>query len=98
MSRRSKVNKLKYKYNAPTVDAGGVIDDAALIKMIPPRQSKTYGEYCNTEITGKIKRFAAYVCACVCVCVCLYSSTVKASSVCKMSETYLRVRINDVVL
>ena len=32
------------------------------------------------------------------VCVCLYSSTVKASSVCKMSETYLRVRINDVML
>ena len=31
-----------------------------------------------------------------CVCVCLYSSTVKASSVCKMSDTYLRVRINDV--
>ena len=67
MPRRSKVNKLKYKYNAPTVDAGGVIDDAALIKMIPPRQSKTYGEYCNTEITGKIKRFVASVCACVCV-------------------------------
>ena len=34
----------------------------------------------------------------VCVCVCLYSSTVKASSVCKMSDTCLRVRINDVVL
>ena len=34
----------------------------------------------------------------VCVCVCLYSSTVKASSVCKMSKTYLRVRINDLVL
>ena len=32
------------------------------------------------------------------VCVCLYSSTVKASSVCKMSKTYLRVRINDLVL
>ena len=31
------------------------------------------------------------------VCVCLYSSTVKASSVCKMSKTYLRVRINDLV-
>ena len=35
---------------------------------------------------------------CVCVCVCLYSSTVKASSVCKMSKTYLRIRINDLVL
>ena len=35
---------------------------------------------------------------CVCVCVCLYSSTVKASSVCKMSKTYLRVWINDLVL
>ena len=33
-----------------------------------------------------------------CMCVCLYSSTVKASSVCKMSKTYLRVRINDLVL
>ena len=31
-----------------------------------------------------------YVCVCVCVCVFVYSSTVKASSVCKMSETYLR--------
>ena len=30
------------------------------------------------------------VCVCVCVCVCLYSSTVKASSVCKMSETHVR--------
>ena len=33
-----------------------------------------------------------------CVCVCVYSFTVEASSVCKMSWTYLRVRINDVVL
>ena len=31
------------------------------------------------------------------VCVCLYSSTVKTSSVCKMSKTYLRVQINDLV-
>ena len=36
-----------------------------------------------------------YVCVCVCVCVCvvcvcLYSSNVKSSSECKMSETYLR--------
>ena len=38
------------------------------------------------------------VCVYVCVCVCLYSSTVKASSVWKMSKTYLRVRINDLVL
>ena len=32
------------------------------------------------------------VCTCVraCVCVCLYASTVKASSDCKTSETYLR--------
>ena len=30
------------------------------------------------------------VCVCMCVCVCLYSSTVKASSVCKMSVTCLR--------
>ena len=31
------------------------------------------------------------VCVCVCVCVCvLYSSTVKASSDCKMFKTYLR--------
>ena len=30
------------------------------------------------------------VCVCVCVCVCLYSSTVKASSVCMMSDTGLR--------
>ena len=36
--------------------------------------------------------------ACVRVCVCLYSSTVKASSVCKISKGYLRVRINDLVL
>ena len=34
----------------------------------------------------------------VCVCVFLYSSTLKASSVCKMSKTYLRLRINDFVL
>ena len=27
---------------------------------------------------------------CVCVCVCVYSFTVKASSVCKMSETYMK--------
>ena len=32
------------------------------------------------------------------LCVCLYSSTVEASSVCKMSKTYLRVRIDDLVL
>ena len=32
----------------------------------------------------------ACVCVCVCVCVCLYSSTVKASSDCKMFKTYLR--------
>ena len=31
-----------------------------------------------------------FVCLFVCVCVCLYSSTVKASSVCKMSETHVR--------
>ena len=30
------------------------------------------------------------VCLCVCVCMCLYSSTVKASCVCKMSDTCLR--------
>ena len=30
------------------------------------------------------------VCVCVCVCVCVYSSTVKASSVCKISDTCLR--------
>ena len=30
------------------------------------------------------------VCMCVCVCVCLYSFTVKASFICKISETYLR--------
>ena len=39
--------------------------------------------------------FVAGVCVCLCVCVCvcvvcLYSSTVKASSECKMSERYLR--------
>ena len=38
------------------------------------------------------------VCVCVCMCVCLYSFAVKASSVCKISKTYLRVRINDLVL
>ena len=38
------------------------------------------------------------LCVCVCVCVCLYFFTVKASSVCKMSKTYLRVRINHLVL
>ena len=32
------------------------------------------------------------------VCVYLYSSTVKASSVCKISQEYLRVRINGLVL
>ena len=34
-----------------------------------------------------------FVCVCVCVyvCMCVYSSTVKAFSVCKMSETHLRV-------
>ena len=44
--------------------------------------------------------FDYYIWECwlLCVCVCLYSSTVKASSVCKMSKTYLRVRINDLVL
>ena len=31
-----------------------------------------------------------YVCVCVCVCVCVYSFHVKASSVCKMSETYMK--------
>ena len=31
------------------------------------------------------------------VCVCLYSSTVKAFSGCKMSKTYLRARINNLV-
>ena len=38
------------------------------------------------------------MCVYVCVCVCLYSFAVKASSVCKISKTYLRVRINDLVL
>ena len=40
------------------------------------------------------------VCACVhtCLCVCIYSSTVKTSSVCKISVKYLRARINDLVL
>ena len=38
------------------------------------------------------------VCVFVCVCVCLYSSTVEAFSVCKMSETYLKAQINDLVL
>ena len=49
---------------------------------------------------GKIveKLVAGSVCVCVCVCVCLYSSTVKASPVCKMSKTYLKVRMNDLVL
>ena len=40
-------------------------------------------------------RWSALWYVCVCVCVCLYSSTVKASSVCK---TYVRARINDLVL
>ena len=39
-----------------------------------------------------------YVCVCVCVYVCVYSSTLKASSACKMSKTYLKGRINDLVL
>ena len=34
----------------------------------------------------------------MCVCVCLYTSTVKASLSATMSRTYLRVRINDLVL
>ena len=38
------------------------------------------------------------VCVYVCVCVCLYSSTVEAFSVCKMSETYLKAQINDLML
>ena len=40
------------------------------------------------------KRVCVCVCVCVrvcfCVCACLYFSTMKASSVCKMSETYLK--------
>ena len=44
---------------------------------------------------GKISSFLCVcVCVCVrarvCVCVCLYSSTVKASSDCNVSKTYLR--------
>ena len=41
--------------------------------------------------TGFILIVLWYVCAlCVCLCVCLYSSTVTASSNCKISKTYLR--------
>ena len=47
---------------------------------------------------SKLPVLHTFVCVCVCVCVCLYSSTVKASSVCKMSKTYFRVRINDLLL
>ena len=60
----------------------------------------------NSGSRYRIYRCCVCVCvrACVCVCVCaharvfFHSSTVKASSVCKMSKTYLRVRINDLVL
>ena len=58
---------------------------------------------CSQNIEGTYNRtsvpkyeFMCVVCVCVCVCVFLhvrvflYSSTVKASSDCKMSETYLR--------
>ena len=60
----------------------------ALVYLAGPMHNK----YSTTVVWGH--RFSTYVC----VCVCLYPFTVKASSVCKMSETYLRVRINDVVL
>ena len=39
-----------------------------------------------------------YIYIYVCVCVYLYTSTVKASLSATMSRTYLRVRINDLVL
>ena len=32
---------------------------AALVQINPPRYSKTYGEYCEKELTGKIKTNAA---------------------------------------
>lgn len=39
---------------SPTIDAY-IIDGAAFVHMNPPRLSKTYGEYCETELRDKIK-------------------------------------------
>ena len=52
----------------------------------------------NILFCGVFKLSTARALVCVCVCVCLCSSTVKASSVRKISETYFRARINNLVL
>ena len=62
---------------------------------------EVYRRTIRTSLTSKYNRkmcqiYSKLVLSCVCMHV--YSSTVKASSVCKMSDTCLRVRINDVKL
>ena len=54
-------------------------------------------EYVNTEFDIPLllrQNESRYKCVCVCMCLCVC----EASSVCKMSKTYLRVQINDLVL
>ena len=69
------------------------IKKAVGVDTIPPKLIKIGADIIAEPLTQAIN-----CCLRVCVCVCLYPFTVKASSVCKMSETYLRVRINDVEL
>ena len=38
-----------------------VIDEAALVHMNPPKHSKTFGEYCESELGEKLKRVAVPV-------------------------------------
>ena len=60
-------------------------------------QSNTYFcEKLQLRCLTRLHPFTVFVC--VFVCACVYSSTVKASSVCKMPRTSLRVRINNLVL
>ena len=59
--------------------------------------TQNFQEMCFIHLYSKptltcfyVYQWVARVCVFVCVCVCVCSSTVKASSVCKMSDTYLR--------
>ena len=55
-----------------------------------PFMSLSFLTLANVTNLFKKELINTCVCVCACVCVCLYSSTVKASSDCKRSKTYLR--------
>lgn len=84
------MNKLKVIYNPLIVDTC-LTDGVILIQMSPLQESKTYAEYCSTEITGKIKTFATPV-------KCLAPFDIHERSSCKSETREVRGRWSEVMV